>query len=391
MDPARLTDLLPESMRRRMEPVESLVGTIAQSKNKGAVVGMLPSSVRGMLLRKGRQDEPTLMPSGHNVHFDWAYEPRSSDIAVLYERAKTEQWNGVDLPWEMPVDPADRSTPLFPDEYIAIHDTPVWRKMNESERDRIRRDVASWTLSQFLHGEQGALYASAQVTETVPWLDAKFYAATQVMDEARHVEVFRRYLDDKVGKLYRINDNLYVIIDALITDPRWDVKFLGMQIMVEGLALGAFGMIYRITGEPLLRELVRNVIRDEARHVHFGVLALRGHIRNELSDRERREREDWAFEVAVLMRNRFLFHEIYEESFAHTYTRRQWDELIMGSRMMDEFRLSLFARLVPNLRFIGLLSDRIRPHYEEFGLLRYEGLPSADQLSAEDLLMDPGQ
>ena len=96
-------------------------------------------------------------------------------------------------------------------------------------------------LSQFLHGEQGALFASAQVTEAVQFFDGKFYGATQVMDEARHVEVFLRYLESKMNKLYTINDNLFVIIDSLMTDSRWDMKFLGMQIMVEGLALGAFG------------------------------------------------------------------------------------------------------------------------------------------------------
>jgi ribonucleotide reductase beta subunit family protein with ferritin-like domain len=116
-----------------------------------------------------------------------------------------------------------------------------------------------------------------------------------------------------LNKLYQINDNLFVIIDALIQDSRWDVKFLGMQIMVEGLALGAFGTLYQMTQEPMLKQLLKMVIQDEARHVHYGVLALRDHFRNELSDSERREREDWAFEVALLMRNRFLAFEVYEE------------------------------------------------------------------------------
>jgi hypothetical protein len=135
-------------------------------------------------------------------------------------------------------------------------------------------------LSQFLHGEQGALFAAAQVTEAVQFFDGKLYGSTQVMDEGRHVEVFHRYIDQKLNKLYQINDNLYVIIDSLMTDGRWDMKFLGMQIMVEGLALGAFGVIYKQTKEPLLKELLRNVIQDEARHVHYGVVALREQFRD---------------------------------------------------------------------------------------------------------------
>jgi hypothetical protein len=151
--------------------------------------------------------------------------------------------------------------------------------------------MLAWMLSQFLHGEQGALFAAAQVTEAVPGLDAKLYGSTQVVDEGRHVEVFHTYLTRKLGKLYRIDDNLYVIVDALMTDARWDVKFLGMQIMIEGLALGAFGNIRRVTGDPLLRDVLRLVITDEARHVHFGVLALERLYTCELSEKERRERE----------------------------------------------------------------------------------------------------
>ena len=122
-----------------------------------------------------------------------------------------------------------------------------------------RASLTSWMLSQFLHGEQGALFAACQVTEAVCWMDGKLYGSTQVVDEGRHVEVFHRYLVEKLGKLYAINDNLYTIIDALMTDGRWDLKFLGMQIMIEGLALGAFGTMRQSTKEPLLKELLTYV------------------------------------------------------------------------------------------------------------------------------------
>ena len=194
---------------------------------------------------------------------------------------------------------------------------------------RFVHDFSSWLLSQFMHGEQGALFASAQVTESVRWVDGKFYGATQVMDEARHLEVFLRYLESKLGKLYQVNDNLFTIMDALMRDSRWDMKFLGMQIMIEGLALGAFSMMYQSTREPLLKELLRYVIQDEARHVHYGVLALKRHFA-ELSDAELREREDWTFEVACLMRDRFLAHEIYDEWFGAHMKRADWDKRHVG-------------------------------------------------------------
>jgi hypothetical protein len=247
-------------------------------------------------------------------------------------------------------------------------------------------------LEQFLHGEQGALYAAAQVTEAVQFFDGKLCGATQVVDEGRHVEVFHRYLDTKLNKLYQVNDNLFTILDALMTDGRWDMKFLGMQIMVEGLALGAFGTIHRVTKEPLLKALLRNVIQDEARHVHYGVLALREHFRDNLNERERQEREAWAFETALLMRNRFLAFELYEESFAHRLTRAQWKDFVYRSKGLSTFREVMFRRMVPNLREIGLLSDRVRPHYEAAGLGVYFQGAAADRLTAQMILddLDPG-
>ena len=151
--------------------------------------------------------------------------------------------------------------------------------------------------SQFLHGEQGALLCTARIVETVPWIDAKYYAATQVMDEARHVEVFARYLDEKLSSQYPINANLKSLLDDILADSRWDITYLGMQIMVEGLALAAFGLMHHITDEPLLKQLLRYVMSDEARHVAFGVLSLQEYYK-ELSATELRERQEFAFDAA---------------------------------------------------------------------------------------------
>ncbi|MBC8072625.1 MAG: ferritin-like domain-containing protein, partial [Deltaproteobacteria bacterium] len=274
---------------------------------------------------------------------------------------------------------------LLPDAMLPLVAVPEYRALPLREQEKHRWALVAWILSQFLHGEQGALYAACQVTQAVEWIDGKLYGATQVVDEARHIEVFHRYLDEKLGKLYPINDNLYTIIDALMTDGRWDLKFLGMQIMIEGLALGAFGTMRAATREPLLRELLRQVITDEARHVTFGVIALRQHYAS-LPERERREREDWAYEITVLLRNRFLGHEFYDEYYAHLMPRRRWDQLVLASEFMARFRKTMFRRLIPNLRRIHLLSDRVRPHYERLGLLVYERGAAAPDLTAAQLL-----
>ncbi|BDG06717.1 ferritin-like domain-containing protein [Anaeromyxobacter oryzae] len=350
------------------------------------LASMLGPAWRGLVAGRARTAPATAIPVAGDATFDWRYARSFPELARLYEAAKSSQWNAVtDLDWAQPVDPDDPARPLLPEDFLPFASLPAFRRASPAERrDQIRSHLA-WTLSQFLHGEQGALHAAAQVTEAVPWLDAKLYGSTQVVDEGRHVEVFHAYLTRKLEKLYRIDDNLYVVVDALMTDARWDVKFLGMQILVEGLALGAFGMIRRITAEPLLRDVLRYVITDEARHVHFGVLALERHCR-ELSERERRDREEWAFEVALLLRSRFLAHEFYDEYYGHALRRAEWDRVILASGMMALFRETMFRRIVPNLRRIGLLSDRIRPRYARAGLLAYEHERAAPDLSAEDLL-----
>lgn len=385
----RITDRMPLHARNRVDAAMEQIGMAMGMHNHKVAASLAPSAMRGLIRRDGKNNDAVKMHSGHAVHFDLRYDDEHPDMYDLYRRAVANQWDGDrDLPWHTDVDPENPNVPLIDAEFIPIEQIKATGvALNDKEITRLNYHMAAWVLSQFLHGEQGALYASAQVTESVQWMDGKLYGATQVMDEARHLEVFLRYLDSKLNRVYHINDNLFVIIDDLMTDSRWDIKFLGMQIMVEGLALGAFGTIYNLTHEPLLKQLLKYVIQDESRHVHYGVLALREHI-GTLSDAERREREDWAFEVALLMRNRFLAHELYDEWFAHRMRRRDWNRIILGSEAMSKFRNMMFRRLVPNLREIGLLSPRIQKHYADAGLMHWAKGKDATQLSADDLLVD---
>ncbi|HUJ28095.1 MAG TPA: diiron oxygenase [Myxococcales bacterium] len=366
-----------------------LLRDAVQSGNLRVLASMLGPAFRGLVQQRGKNEPHTPMRLGYTAHFDWRYGRGQPELSRLYEAAKASQWNATtDLDWSTSVDPESADKPLIPDGLLPLYDHPAFRRLTPKEKGRQRRALMAWMLSQFLHGEQGALFAAAQVTEAVPWLDAKLYGSTQVVDEGRHVETFHTYLTKKLERLYQINDNLYVVIDALMTDARWDLKFLGMQIMIEGLALGAFGFLRSQTSEPLLKQLLTYVITDEARHVHYGVLALQKFFQGELSDKERREREDWAFEVAYLLRNRFLAHEYYEEHWAHAIPRREWNQILLESEMMAIFRRTMFRRIVPNLKRIGLLSDLVRPRYAAIGLLEYEHGRAAPELTAQDLLDD---
>ena len=235
----------------------------------------------------------------------------------------------------------------------------------------VRHREPNWTLSQFLHGEQGALLCTAKIIETVPWYDAKLYASTQVVDEARHVEVFARYLDEKMGGGFQVNAHLRMLLDDIINDSRWDMTYLGMQVMVEGLALAAFGFMHQMTEEPLLKKLLRYVMSDEARHVAFGVLSLK-EVYDGMTDAEMKDRQEFAFEAAVRMRDRFLSQEVWEQHGRQPARRRA---ARARDPMRDLFQQMLFSKIVPNCKKLGLLDRNdmwLRRRFEEMGVIQFE-------------------
>lgn len=301
-----------------------------------------------------------------DLAYTWDYGTQVRSLRDLYTKSKGLQWDGArDLPWHTDVDPEG---PGFPDMAVPIWGSDIWERMTERERKRAKVEMMSWMLSQFLHGEQGALLATSQIATTVRTMDARLYAATQVMDEARHVEVFERYLREKTPRVWPVTPTLKSLLDQILTDDRWDMKYLGMQVMVEGLALASFGVLREMTDEPLLRELTAGVIRDEARHVAFGVLSLQD-VYRAMPASELRDREDFVIESSRLMRDRFLAPEVWAElglpvdaCCAH----------VLASPLMVQFRCMLFSKIVPNLKRMGLLTERVRPALAELGVLEFE-------------------
>jgi len=313
--------------------------------------------------------------------FTWDYEKGSRPaLNKLYEKAKVSQWNGeTDLPWETAVDPMD----LVELQRAQFGVTPEMRKENtrgtpfekwsDAQFDELALESNNWMLSQFMHGEQGALICTAKIVETVPWIDAKYYAATQVMDEARHVEVFARYLDTKLNGHYPLNAHLGLLLDDIIEDSRWDITYLGMQIMVEGLALAAFGFMHMTTPEPLLKQLLRYVMSDEARHVAFGVLTLKEYY-EELTLAEVRERQEFAFEAAVRMRDRLMMQEVLHRLDVDVKGAVQFALNDPGRQI---FQQMLFSKIVPNCKKLGLLDAGdgwLRQKFGELGVIQFEDL-----------------
>src|SRR3954469_22128958 len=310
--------------------------------------------------------------------FTWDYERSRPALIKLYEKAKTSQWNvTTDLDWSIEVDQAAvvmanaaANIPNGFGENVDLKGTP-FESWTEDQWIQMGIESQNWTLSQFLHGEQGALICTAQIVEPVPWIDAKYYAATQVMDEARHVEVFAKYLDEKLSGHYPINAHLKMLLDDIIQDSRWDMTYLGMQIMVEGLALAAFGFMHTLTTEPLLKQLLRYVMSDEARHVAFGVLSLQDYYK-ELTDAEMRERQEFAFEAAVRMRDRFLQQEVWERMGLPV---KESIELVQRAPDRPLFQAMLFSKIVPNCKKLGLLDAAdgwLRDRFTELGVIQFE-------------------
>jgi hypothetical protein len=311
------------------------------------------------------------LPVQFETLFCWDYGHDDEKLVHLYETAKRSQWNAATDPdWTLDVDAArpDESTLSL----VGEGDSPFARLDRRGVEEFVLESRA-WTLSQFLHGEQGALMAAAKIVETVPVIDAKLYAATQVVDEARHVEVFSRYLADKLDRSYAVNVHLKSLLDNLLSDARWDLTYLGMQIMVESLALAAFGFVQQNTEEPLLRQILSKVMGDEARHVAFGIVSLEGLYRD-MPEAERRDREDFVAEAASLMRDRLLMVDVYERMGLPV---AECTDYMREHPLQRQFRSLLFSRVVPNVKRIGLLTPRVRHHFEQLGILDYETLPAS--------------
>ena len=309
--------------------------------------------------------------------FDFDYQDGRDQLLRLYDKGTRRQWIGSHrIVWSGEVDPAN---PLgVPDDIIPIVGTEWWNKMGPKDRGDVRRHLAAWQFSQFMHGEQGALICTAKIVQTVPDIDSKFYAATQVIDEARHVEVYSRFLHEKIGLVYPLNSNLRSLLDDVITDSRWDMTYLGMQVLIEGLALAAFALIRNSASNPTAKAVNAYVMQDEARHVMFGRLALRDYY-PQLTQKERDEREEFCVDACYRMRDRFLGEEVWNTLGLPP----EVTEYVNTSELQRTFRGFLFMRIVPILHDIGLWGDKIQKAFADMGVLGFADA-NIDEAMAED-------
>ena len=315
--------------------------------------------------------------------FAWEYDDDRQALLQLYDKGKKQQWDAARrIDWSMDLDPENPM--LLDDTQVPIYGSPIWNRMTEKEKRQLRHHQQAAQISQFMHGEQGALMACAKIVQTVPDLDAKFYAATQVMDEARHVEAYRRLLHEKFELAYPITPGLATLLEQAMTDSRWDMTYLAMQVLIEGLALAAFQRIRDSANNPLAASINAYVMQDEARHVAFGRLALRDYY-PQLSDSERAEREEFVVEACWHMRERFNQLEVWNRLGLPV---QECIEILDRSEPMKVFRGRLFSRIVPTVRDIGLWGPRVQQAFSDMGAMQFAGVDAAEMLDNDSKVAD---
>jgi hypothetical protein len=325
------------------------------------------------------------IPAAGATRFNWEYDEGRTRLLDLYQRGKDKQWDAAKrIDWDLPVNPVNVME--TGDDLCPIYGSRQWNVLNQAERDELGHHLSAWLFSQFLHGEQGALTVAARIVESVPDMDAKFYAATQAMDEARHVELYARFMREKIGLYYPVNPDLAALLSDALSDGRWDMPYLGMQVLIEGLALAAFGVHRDISNNPLVTQLLAYVMQDEARHVAFGRLALRDYYK-ELTSAELADREEFIVEGCYLMRNRFTGREVWERM---GFDVNECLEFTEQSPIQQAFRTLLFSRIVPCVRDIGLWGPKVQHAYADLGVIEaadsdLDQLMRADEEMAEKI------
>ena len=323
------------------------------------------------------------VPQDFNVTFNWDYDEGRQTMMHLYRKGIEMQWNAeARIDWSQELD--EENPEQLPEEMLPICGMDTYEKMSAKEKAKVRRHFQAWQLSQFMQGEQGALICAAKIVTQVPDVDSKFYASTQVIDEARHVESYKRLLE-KFGVAYPMTPPLQELIDQVLRDSRWDMTYLGMQVVIEGLALAAFQQIRDNAQNPLAAAVNGYVMQDESRHVAFGRLALRDYYPT-LTQKERDEREQFLLEACYLMRDRFDSVEVWKTLGLDP---QKCAEHMYDSGLMQQFRSALFARIVPIVKDIGLWGPIITKGYEEMGIIGYaqtdvQALQEADETIAKD-------
>jgi hypothetical protein len=303
-----------------------------------------------------------------DLHWTWNYASEVEELRALYERGKKGQWNAeTDVDWSIPF---PRGEWFLPKEGLQLLPSVLAVAGADDATCRAAAfDEFAWTFSQLLHGEQAALQLCGQLTNACPTMDAKFYAASQVVDEARHIEVIAKFLQRKVGTIYPIGGTLKVLLDKLLEAETWRMKTLGMQCLFEGMAVGIFDMIQKGSTNPLLSDVIRRVKQDEARHAAFGVLTMRRTVREATPD-EMAEMEDFSYNVLETLNANQQLDMLRDLAPKYGLDPESVVLMLLGQEDWARFNSDVFMHtVVPNLARLGLITERTEAKYRACGIL----------------------
>src|SRR5437773_7962699 len=313
------------------------------------------------------------IPSTLVTTFDMDYGVDAPDLRRLYENAKRDQWNASrDIPWDAPASPDGR---IIADELIDIYGSPLWDALSETDKVSLNRRIAAWRLGVLMYGEQGALLACSQMVNLVEGTDLKFFQATQVMDEARHNEVLKRYIADRLDDIsYPMPKNEVALFDSILGESRWYLKTIALQLVAETFAVALFKMMAESAKDPVLGEVCRRILQDESRHMGFGMLSL-PRVVAEASESERRELEDYTCFALEKTLTGFFPLEPYRDL---GFSRAQIDDVQRYRRetaakndyapFRKFFKREMHSSMVQNLARLGLLTERVRPRLASIGV-----------------------
>ncbi len=302
-----------------------------------------------------------------SVNWQWEYGSEVGELRALYEKGKQNQWNATtELDWDCPVTKNDW---LVRCEASQLAMACQLAGLDEATQRAAAFDEVAYTLSQLLHGEQAALQLCGQLTNLCPTTDEKWYAASQVADEARHNEVLARFLSEKMGTIYPVSPIVKALLDELLSVDGYVMKMLGMQTLFEGIAVGIMDMLKTDSQNPLLEEMIRKVQQDESRHAAFGVLTMRRVVRD-ADEAQMQRMEDWAFSILEALNANQQLDMLHwlcpkygldpENVAMLPHLSPQWLELNSQIYMHT---------VVPNLMRLGLITERTRDQWRERGML----------------------
>jgi len=301
------------------------------------------------------------------LHWTWEYGSEVAELRNLYEKGKVNQWNAeVDLDWSIPV---GKDEFLINPQVSMLAQVCKMMGQDEATQKAAAFDEVCHLLSQLLHGEQAALQLCGQLTNACPRMDEKWYAASQVVDEARHIEALSKFLQRKMGTIYPINPTLKVLLDELLQADTVQTKTLGMQCLFEGMAVGIFDLLRREARSPLLGEMIRRVEQDESRHAAFGVLVMRRVVR-EAAPEEKAHMEEWAFSVLEALNANQQLDMLRLIGPKYGIDPENVTRMALSLPNFAEFNsLAYMHTVIPNLKGLGLLTDRTRDQYLKLGMM----------------------